>query len=139
MDFIRKNSIAVIIVVLVLVGGGLFVANQNKAKDSQSTTTSTQEKSTTVKVTVKADGQEKSYGVENAVGKTALQVTEEAVTIEKSGEGANAFITSISGRAADDSKKEFWKLVVNGEDAQVGAGSYTLTSGDNIVWEIDTY
>ncbi len=29
--------------------------------------------------------------------------------------------------------------MINGEDAQVGAGSYKLESGDTITWEIDTF
>jgi hypothetical protein len=73
-------------------------------------------------------------------GKTALALLmEKYPDSEISGEGANAFVTSINGHAADSAKHEFWKFVVNGQDAQVGAGSYTTKSSDTISWEIDTY
>jgi maltose-binding protein MalE len=138
MKFIQKNILLVVAAVVVL-GGGFFYLSQDKVESPKSTTSSTQEKVEVTKVTTKYDGQEESYEVKNAVGKTALEVTEEAVAVEKSGEGKDAFITSINGRRAEDSKREFWKLVINGEDAQVGAGSYTIEKNDSIVWEIDTY
>ena len=139
MKTIQKNLILVIIAAAVLLGGGFYYFNQNKPDENKSTTSTAQEKKVVTKVTIKADGQEKNYEVENAVGKTALEATEEAVTIEKTGEGKDSFITSINGRKADGSKNEFWKLVINGKDAEVGAGSYTVAENDAIAWEIDTY
>lgn len=140
MNFIKKNLLLMFIVILVLVGGGFLFANQNRSDSTQTSQQTTQEKTNSIKVTVKADSQEKNYQVENAVGKTALEVTKLATSdLLMSGEGQNAFITSINGREAETSKKEFWKLVINGADAQVGAGSYTVQSGNTIIWEIDTY
>src|SRR3990167_8107042 len=123
MNKIQRNIILVVVALVVLLGGGYYFANQDK---KQETETTTQEKIEETVVSVKADGSEKKYQAKNVVGKTALQATEQVVTIEKSGEGEMAFITSINGRVASDSKKEFWKLVINGKEAQVGAGSYTL-------------
>ncbi len=141
MKFIQKNILLVVITAVVIFGGGFYYLNQSKPEDTKSstTTTTTQEKKSAIKVTIKSDGKEKSYEVENAVGKTALEVTQEAVSIEKTGEGKDAFITSINGRKAEDSKKEFWKLVINGKDAEVGAGSYSVVENDTLVWEIATY
>jgi len=139
MEFIRKNILLVAVAAAVVFGGGFYYLNQTKPEDTKSSSSTTQEKTSITKVTVKFDGQERSYEAANAIGKTALEVTEEAVTIEKTGEGKDAFITSINGRKAEDSKREFWKLVINGKDAEVGAGSYTIVENDSITWEIDTY
>src|SRR3989344_9556907 len=112
MNKIRSNIIWVVVALVVLFGGYYFV-NQNNKEESKSVE---QEKTEDTVVSVKADGAEKKYQAKNVVGKTALQATEQVVTIEKSGEGEMAFITSINGRVASDSKKEFWKLVINGKE-----------------------
>jgi hypothetical protein len=73
-------------------------------------------------------------------GATALELLLEAdPSAEITGEGANAFVTAINGRAADDSKNEFWSLSVDGEPAQVGAGSLETEDGQEITWTIDTF
>ena len=135
MNKIRSNIIWVVVALVVLFGGYYFV-NQNNKEETKSVE---QEKTEDTVVSVKADGAEKKYQAKNVVGKTALQATEQVVTIEKSGEGEMAFITSINGRVASESKKEYWKLLVNGQEAKVGAGSYTIVKGDTIGWEITTY
>lgn len=89
-------------------------------------------------LTVNADGTEVSY--QGVAGKTALELLQQldpqAFT---SGEGANAFVTSIGGREADQAKQEFWAFYVNGEQAQVGAGSYEMQDGDEITWKLETF
>lgn len=72
-------------------------------------------------------------------GKTALDLLIKTHRVIMKGEGINAFITSIDGKIASDSKHEFWALYVNGKQAQVGAGSYYLKSKDTILWKIETY
>jgi hypothetical protein len=73
-------------------------------------------------------------------GATALELLLEAdPTAEVTGEGENAFVTAIGGRAADDSKNEFWSLSVDGEPAQVGAGTLETEDGQEITWTLETY
>jgi hypothetical protein len=73
-------------------------------------------------------------------GKTALELLlEHDPQAQVSGKGVNAFVTTIGGRAADDAKKEFWALYVDGEQAQVGAGSLQTTDGQTITWKLETY
>jgi len=73
-------------------------------------------------------------------GATALELLLEAdPSAEVTGEGENAFVTAIGGRAADDSKKEFWSLSVDGEPAQVGAGTLETEDGQEITWTLETY
>ena len=85
-----------------------------------------------------ADDSELSY--EGVAGKTALELLVAAdPTAVVQGEGENAFVTGIDGREAQDSAKEFWALYVNGEMAQVGAGSLVTETGDEITWKLETY
>lgn len=73
-------------------------------------------------------------------GATALELLLEVdPSAEVTGEGENAFVTAIGGRAADDSKNEFWSLSVDGEPAQVGAGTLETEDGQEITWTIETY
>ena len=89
-------------------------------------------------LTVSTDGTQVSY--QGVQGKTALDLLlqlDPSATAD--GQGANAFVTAIGGRKADQAKKEFWAFYVNGEQAQVGAGSYTMKDGDQITWKLETF
>lgn len=92
-----------------------------------------------------SDAASSSDGAETLIypgrtGATALELLLEAdPSAEVTGEGENAFVTAIGGRAADDSKKEFWSLSVDGEPAQVGAGTLETEDGQEITWTIETY
>jgi hypothetical protein len=93
-----------------------------------------------ISTTLKIDGTTpQSFDVSAFVGKTALEATQTEAKIVTNGTGANAFITSINGRAADTKKHEFWELDANGKETEVGAGSYIIQKGDSIVWHINTY
>lgn len=81
-----------------------------------------------------------TFSYPGRTGATALELLLEAdPSAEVTGEGENAFVTAIGGRAADDSKKEFWSLSVDGEPAQVGAGTLETEDGQEITWTIETY
>lgn len=84
-------------------------------------------------------GQNISKAIEFTKDLTALGLTQSATSVETKGEGELAFVISINNRVADETKREFWKLFINGEEAQIGAGSYQVQNGDTIAWEIDTY
>jgi hypothetical protein len=95
----------------------------------------------TATLTINNGNEIKSFNISQYIGKTALEATQNMVgkNIEINGEGENAFITSVEGRAADPKKHEFWELLVNGEPSQVGAGSYVIQNNDQITWKINTY
>lgn len=76
---------------------------------------------------------------EVSVGKTALELIKEKAKVVTKGDGANAYVTEINRRIAEDSKKEYWAFYVNGKMAEVGAGSYKLKEGDKIEWKIEKY
>lgn len=72
-------------------------------------------------------------------GSTALQALYSTHTIKSKGLGQNTFVTSIDGRAAETTKREFWAFYVNGKQAPVGAGTYIVKNNDTIEWKIETY
>ncbi|ROS72998.1 DUF4430 domain-containing protein [Cellulomonas sp. PhB143] len=87
-----------------------------------------------------ADGQTATLSYPGEDGRTALELLLAAdPTAESTGEGANAYVTTVGGRAADDSAKEFWALYVDGEQAQVGAGTLETKDGEQIEWKLETY
>lgn len=71
-------------------------------------------------------------------GRTAVELLLEAdpsATVED--EGENAFVTGIGGVEAGES--EFWALYVDGEPAQVGAGSLVTEDGQEITWRLEAF
>ncbi len=133
-----KKQLAIWITSAIIVIGGaatgiyLYENQSNSAEVEQvdQTTQTTAETDSTAKVTtITYQGQD---------GKTALELLEAAASIEKSGEGENAYITSINGVAAD-STKEYWAFSINGEASMVGAGSYVTKSSDVIKWDLTTF
>jgi hypothetical protein len=143
MKFVQKNLLLSLAAFVILLGGGAYLWSQNNSTSTQptSTTTSSEEKKTLITVKINDGVEEKSYSLTEGVGQSALEVTQSATDgqVETNGEGANAYVTSISGRAASSDNKEYWELLVNGQSSQVGAGSYTVKEGDSIEWKISTY
>ena len=85
-----------------------------------------------------ASSKEFSYDGED--GKTALELLEEkADDVGVIGVGANAYVTSINGVEAQESKSEFWALYVDGAAAQTGAGSLETETGQKIEWSLETF
>jgi hypothetical protein len=82
-----------------------------------------------------------SFDATAFIGKTVLEATQTATNgkLETTGTGKNAFVTSINGRSADPAKREFWELIVNGLQAEVGAGSYIIKEGDQIEWHMNKF
>jgi hypothetical protein len=86
-----------------------------------------------------ADDAADDFSYEGVTGKTALELllaADPSATVQ--GEGEMAFVTGIGGVPAD-SASEFWALYVNGEMAQVGAGSLVTETGDEITWKLEKF
>jgi hypothetical protein len=49
------------------------------------------------------------------------------------------YLTEVNGYKANDSKKEFWKIVINSKDSQEGIGTYIVKKNDVIEFKIDTF
>lgn len=72
-------------------------------------------------------------------GRTALELLQEHdPDASVQGEGENAFVTAIRGREADQDS-EFWALYVDGEQAQVGAGTLETKDGQTITWKLEEF
>ena len=85
------------------------------------------------------DTDPQSFDISDFVGKSALEATESKLKVITNGTGANAFVTSINGIKANTNKREFWEFIVNGSQAQIGAGSYTVQNNDEIQWKITNF
>lgn len=72
-------------------------------------------------------------------GTTALALLQQHTKVALKGSGDLAFVTSINGLKADDSKKQYWSLLVNGQASNVGAGSLITKNSDSITWKLTTY
>lgn len=73
-------------------------------------------------------------------GETALDLLRENdATAEVSGTGENAFVTGICGYTADEDENEFWAFYVDGEQAEVGAGTFETEDGQEITWKLETF
>lgn len=81
----------------------------------------------------------KSFDISGFIGKTALEATQANTKVIATGTGANTFITGLGEKITDTKKHEFWELIANGAQTQVGAGSYIIQNGDKIEWKISTY
>ncbi|WP_085991998.1 DUF4430 domain-containing protein [Oceanobacillus senegalensis] len=68
-------------------------------------------------------------------GDILLDVMEENFYVEQKG----GFITSIERVKASDEEKTAWMYYVNGEMPTVGASEYELSSGDKIVFDLQSW
>lgn len=69
-------------------------------------------------------------------GKDALTLLKQHATVVQDKSG---LVTTINGRKANNSKREFWEFLVNGKEAQVGPAQYQTKATDTIQWKIATY
>ena len=71
-------------------------------------------------------------------GVTALALLQENATIETSGTGEMAYVTTSNGVAANP-KNQYWQLFLNDKSASVGAGSLVTKSTDTITWKLSSF
>lgn len=126
---IRKSRLVWVAILAVALAALFAFSHTNKDKPQQATqpaqNTQVQQTPKTTEVNYK--------GVE---GQNALQLLKQSHRVEtKNYEGIGELVTSIDDTAADS--KHFWSFYVNGQQSQVGAGTYVTKSGDNIVWKLE--
>ncbi len=132
----KYTKILLAAIIIILLGIGFWQFSAFNLKNNNQTNNVVQEASTTLEIKTTDSV---SFDIADFIGKTALQATASKTKLVTNGEAENAFVTSINGYAADSDNHEFWELVINGSEAQVGAGSYIIQKGDSILWQIDTY
>lgn len=133
-----KNWLVGLLIIGVLLVGGFFVYN-NRSSTEPATPKQEEVKKVSTTIILNINGNRESKETKVKQGTSALEATEQIASVETSGEGEMAFVTSINGRGADSAKKEFWEFLVNEKQASVGAGSYTVQNGDNLEWRISTF
>ncbi len=114
----------------------LFLWGKNPVPSTQTKTAIVAALHVTQTVIVKDRKDTTSLAFKN--GETALQLLSGTHKVTAKGQKENAFVTAIDGVVAD-STKEFWSFYVNGKQATVGAGSYTLKNNDTIEWKIEAF
>jgi hypothetical protein len=77
------------------------------------------------------------FSYAGVAGETALDLLlTQDPDAQVSGEGEMAYVTAIKGRTAKENK-EYWALYVDGEMAQVGAGTLVTEDGQQIQWKLE--
>ena len=77
-----------------------------------------------------------SFNYNGRSGIDALTLLKEKTEVEQDKTG---MVVSISGRKANNEKREFWSFYVNGVQANVGSADYITKNDDIIDWKIETY
>src|SRR4030043_862061 len=146
--FMRNNQnnklIAVVLIAFTVIGAYSAIVNVRRSGEVASATNNQAEEINKIKVSIiinsavdqKILSSQTAKDVEIEEDKTALDLTSSVATVEKTGEGKDAFVTAINGEKADSSKNEYWELIINGKSSQVGAGSYVVRDGDKIEWRL---
>lgn len=68
-------------------------------------------------------------------GKNAFQVLQSVTQVEYKQYSFGVFVESVGGVKPD--KDHFWKLYVNGQESQVGAGEVQTKNSDVIEWKLE--
>ena len=58
--------------------------------------------------------------------------------IESENGSYGRFVTEVNGRKADESKQEWWNLVVNGESSSTGIDDVMINDGDTVEFILTT-
>jgi hypothetical protein len=125
----NKTVIIVIGVFLVLIISAAAFTTQNPSKIVQNPTP------TIVSENI-AEAKQDTITYDGEEGKDALTLLKNIANVEQNSSG---LVTGIDGRAAAESKKEYWAFYVNGEMAPVGPAEYQTKNEDKIEWKIETY
>ncbi|MCL5411167.1 MAG: DUF4430 domain-containing protein [Patescibacteria group bacterium] len=133
-----KKSLTLILGAVVLLGAVYYYSNQPKPTSTANNSSNNQASASSAPNFSQLLGGD-SFSYNGEEGKTALELLQSKAKVDMSGQGTSAFVTGINDRKADNAKKEYWGLYVNGYPSEVGAGSYTTKATDKIEWKITTY
>jgi hypothetical protein len=125
--------------ILLLAAGGLVIYSPLTTWLNKNQAVKTSQSAKQIKVQQKISGQSDFSSHQIAEGKTALDLLNQTGSAVSVGDGENAYVVGINGIKAEEEKKEYWSLYINGKISQLGAGSYKLKDGDQIEWKIEKY
>lgn len=144
----KKQVITIISIIILAIGVGgavYIVSNNNTNKNNNTSAVETnsayqqQEQqnpdSQQTTIVFSEDGKTLTYTAnesENALDALKRQTDVQTKTFEGMGE----YVVAINGLAADDSTN-FWAFYINGQQSEVGAGSYKAMAGDQLEWRLE--
>ena len=136
--------ITFILITTLLIGSIYFFKNRNEESSSEAVEFEQSEEKI-ASIEIFSDSETKDiYDVEIQEGQSVFQILEtlkanEEIQFEYGEfEGLGVFVTSLNGITAD-SNSEYWKFLINGEEAQVGISDYIIQTGDTIQFEIEKF
>jgi hypothetical protein len=136
--------ITFILITTLLIGSIYFFKNRNDESYSEEVEFEQSEEKI-ASIEIFSDSETKDiYDVEIQEGQSVFQILEtlkanEEIQFEYGEfEGLGVFVTSLNGITAD-SNSEYWKFLINGEEAQVGISDYIIQTGDTIQFEIEKF
>lgn len=106
-----------------------------ESKDEANENEESEVAATDVKFTLYVDGAESgTYVAKDAVGGSVLDAMESIEDLEFNFDEAEGFIDSIAGYDNDYAAEKTWIYLLNGEYAEYGVVSQTLSEGDEVEW-----
>lgn len=125
-----KKIIIIIVAILIFAFAGAFAA-------TQAPTTPTDKPQPQVStVPTKAVMNDAGISYQGKEGVDALTLLKENNEVEQN---ASGLVTTIAGRKAEDSKREYWAFYINGKMAAVGPADYVTKDTDKLEWKVDNY
>ncbi len=122
------------IVAAIVVAGGLFwFTSSTSTTDTTPTDQISTNQLAVSAIRVDEDGTVVTY--EGVANETALATMKARIAVRTQVSDFGEFVTGI-GDVDSDSSKNFWGYTVNGDFAEVGAGEYVATEGDQIEWRL---
>lgn len=119
------------LVSVLLIIGGTFAVVRTNNRAEKPFASQTVEQPTKPGAEVKAD----YVSYQGQEGKNALELLKiSAPGVQTKSSSYGEFVASINGQ--DGGGTKYWTFYVNGEMAQVGAGSYATKSTDKIEWKL---
>ena len=124
--------VAIVAVLAVLLLGYFLFVNGNENHDLKviSVVIEVDEKTT---YSIKTEG---AFAIDAL---NELKEKERSFTFEYDDGDFGAYITSINGRVADDSKHEYFAFYINGEYASFGISEQTISDKDEIKLVLETW
>lgn len=126
-----KNNVRNILIVVVVILVGLAIWNVNTNSDEGVTNENVEVVDALV---VSEDGASVSHP--GVAGEIALDTLKGQIEVRSEVSDFGEFVTGIGDVDAEENVN-FWAFYVNGEQAQVGAGTYETMEGDQIEWRLE--
>ena len=131
----NKKLLSIMVVVILVVGLGALYS-QFLAPEAQEG-----EKEVTLEIVIEKEGIEETF-VYQTDGEYLMELLEEhsdELELETEETSFGDMLVGFFGYRADDGANEFFKIVVDGEDAMVGAAELPLEDGSVYTIELDTF